>query len=607
MSSSDRDFVDRLKSALNIVEVAEGYFPLTRKGERFLALCPFHREKTPSFSVSEDRQIYHCFGCGKGGDVLSLVMEMERISFPEALRLLAERAGLPMPEQQQSTYKPGRRARLLEAMKVAGDFYTHHFASAAGRKALEYAQQRGFTPETLSGFGIGSAPDGWRELQEALIGRGFSSEELLGAGLIKQNENGNSWDLFRGRIIIPIRDTQGRTIAFGGRVLDASLPKYVNSPETELFSKKSVLFNFHAARHAAAKEGFFVVVEGYMDVVAAHQRGVENVVAALGTAFTREHVAQLRRYATKVVLLFDADEGGQRATDRSVSVLLQEGLEVQVATLPDGQDPDDFFRGHDREAFHQYLSGAVEDLLKYLVRRARERQGGSSSAAATARAAREVLELLGQTRDPILYDAYVRKISQEFGIEERLVRQESPPPGGNEAARARESSAARPRAGGKYPKAWAVDESTLLLAATTDSKFAHRVVESLSETDFRDPGRKAVFVAVCASLEDAGSASPSLILERARDDSGAVAALQGVLGTEIPPGDSPEMALARVLRRREEREYRRLREEVSRSGELQSGEEADLNRRLTEFSRFHAERIAPPEDVGNHSGSSNEQ
>ncbi|MFH0944107.1 MAG: toprim domain-containing protein [Planctomycetota bacterium] len=440
-----------------------------------------------------------------------------------------------------------------------------------------------------------------------MIARGYSREELLGAGLIKQNENGNSWDLLRNRLVLPIRDIQGRTIAFGGRVLDDSIPKYVNSPETELFSKRSVLFNFDTARHVAAKEGFFVVVEGYLDVIAACQRGVENVVAALGTAFTREHVAQLRRYAAKVVLLFDADEGGQRATDGSVSVLLREGLEVQVATLPEGQDPDDFFRVHDRDAFHQFLQGAVEDLLMYLVRRSRERQGESNSASATARAAREVLELLGQTRDPILYDAYVRRISQEFGIEERLVRQQSPQPGGDAPVSAPEVSPAGPRSGGRYPQAWAVDETTLLLAATTDSRFAKQVVEVLSETDFRDPGRKAVFQAVCACLEEFGSASPSLILERTRDDSGARTALQTVLGRDVPPGDSPEMALARALRRREEREYRRLREQVSQSGELRSGEEADLNRRLTEFSRFHAERIAPSEDVGNHSGSTSEQ
>jgi len=602
MTGSGRDFVDQLKSAINIVDVAESYFPLTRKGENFLALCPFHREKTPSFSIQAERQIFHCFGCGKGGDVLSLVMELERISFPEALRLLANRAGLALPEwNAEKTGAESGRARLREVLELAAAFYQRRLDLPEGRAARDYLDRRGMSVATRKEFGIGFAPDAWRDLQEHLIGRGYSRDELLRAGLIKQNDSGNTWDLLRNRIVIPIRDAQGRVIAFGGRVLDDSTPKYVNSPETELFSKKSVLFHFHAARRPAAEEGWFVVVEGYLDVIAAHSRGVLNVVAALGTAFTREHVHQLRRYASRIVLLFDADAGGRRAADHSVSVLLEEGLEVQVAGLPQGQDPDDFFRENDRAAFLRSLERTSEDLLAYLVRRAREKFAGES-AGATTRAVREVLGLVEQTRDPILFDQYVRSISQEFGVPESLIRSESRgrPAGTSGPVVAPVPGRARP---GGYPKAWAQDESILLLEALTRREVADRVARELSEGDFRDLGRRRVFSAVCACLERAGSASPSLILEQLAGDPEAASALSALLGRKVPPGETPEAALERILLRRTDREYKRLREEASRSGALRNGEDDVLNRRLAEFSRFHAERIARSKDVGNHSGS----
>ena len=606
MTGSDRDLVDQLKSVTNIVDVAEGYFPLTQKGERFLALCPFHREKTPSFSVHVSRQIFHCFGCGKGGDVLTLVMEMERISFPEALRLLADRAGIALPERDSgSPGRAGGRTRLLEVLERAAEFYQSRLASPGGKSALEYLERRGLCSQTRGHFGIGFAPDAWRELQEHLIGRGFSRAELLRAGLIKENESGNSWDLLRNRIVIPIRDTQARVIAFGGRVLDDSTPKYVNSPETELFSKKAVLFNFHEARQAASEQGFFVVVEGYMDVIAAKIRNVENVVAALGTAFTREHVQQMRRYAGRAVLLFDADAGGRRAADRSVSVLLEEGLEVQVVGLPKGQDPDDFFRENDRSAFENTLDQFSEDLLTYLVRRAREKYSGDT-ASATTRAAREVLSQVELTRDPILFDQFVQRISQEFGVPERLVRRESrngPAPIHTAMAKSPPSKGLP----GRYPKAWALDESAVLLGALTERAFANRVASELSESDFRDPGRCKVFSALCACLERAGGASPSLVLESLDQDPEATSALQAVLSHNLPPKETFSDALDRILMRRGDREYRRLREEASRSGVLKDGVDDVLDSRLAEFSRFHTERIARSKDVGNHSGSAGEQ
>lgn len=626
MPPPDRDLVERVKGAVDIADVAEQYFPLTRKGERFLALCPFHREKTPSFSVHSGKQIFHCFGCGKGGDVLTLVMELDRLSFPEALRQLAERAGIALPERGGGGGRVGagdqRRLRQLELLERAATFYREQLDGSEGERARAYLRQRGFDRETIDTFRIGFAPDAWRALHASLDSSGFDEEEQLHSGLVRNNDKGNVWDLLRNRIVIPIRDPQGRVIAFGGRVLagsfgdaapaatDVKAPKYVNSPETELFSKRSVLFNFDRARREATARGAFVVVEGYMDVLAAHRRGVPNVVASLGTAFTREHVTQMRRYANRVVLLFDADEGGARASDRGVTLLLEEGLDVTVATLPAGLDPDDFFREHDAGQFEAFLNDSQEDLFGFLIRRARERIGigadgerEAGSVSASARAAREVLGLVERTRDPILRDLFVRRISQEFGVDEAVLRKTSrsgqaeagdrggSPPGG---------AGSGPAAGGRRGagKAWEQDEASVLQGAVTDAEVAKLVVTTLSGTDFRDSGRRAVFAAIRDQVGEGGAPAPSLILELLAGDESARVAFQYALGQDPLPGDGPQQAVERIVGRRDQLEYRRLREEASRSGILMSGDSEDLDRHLAEFTRFHAGRIARSTEDG---------
>ncbi|MBI4881089.1 MAG: toprim domain-containing protein, partial [Planctomycetes bacterium] len=443
---------------------------------------------------------------------------------------------------------------------------------------------------------LGYAPAEWRSLLFALRSRGFTEEELVGAGLVKTNEAGHKWDLLRHRIVIPIRDARGRVIAFGGRALGDEAPKYVNSPETELFSKRAVLFALDKASRAAAAAGCFVVVEGYMDVIAAHQRGVENVVAALGTAFTAEHVSQLRRHASQVVLLFDADEGGQRATDRGATLLLREGMDVAIVTLPEGQDPDDFLRAHDAAAFWRYLADHKEDMITYLIRRAREEAGRTAGVASTAKAARSVLKLLEGMDDAVQFDLYVRKISQEFGIDEALLRQDLRRQRGlKRPERADEAAPSRAERG--MLKGWELDEVFILQAAATDAAVAGRVVEALSGADFRDPDRRAVFEAMRDIVKGSQCPAPCVVLERLKDNTSAAGALQAVLGRQMPPVDSMDCVLERMMDRRREAEYWRAREEAGRSGVLQSGTDDELDSRLDEMARYHAARYARSKDA----------
>lgn len=592
MGSGDREVVDRVKAAVDIVDVATGYFPLIRRGDRYTALCPFHREKTPSFSILASRQIFHCFGCGKSGDVLTLVMEMDRLTFPEALRELAGRAGIAI-ESGRLDRDEQRRLRGYGLMQAAAEFYTGCLRTPAAQHARAYVERRGLTPATIDRFGIGYAPEGWQALSDAMRARGYHEDELLACGLSRQNPGKRAFDLLRDRLVIPIRDARGRVIGFGGRILGDGEPKYLNSPESELFSKRTVLYAFDVARSAAAAQGEFVVVEGYMDAIAAHQHGIHHVVGTLGTSLTREHAHQMLRYAKRAVLLFDGDEGGRRAADRGAPIVLQEGLDVSVATLPAGMDPDDFLREHGAEAFRGQLRAAAEDLISFLIRRARERNPGTDIAE-VARATREVLAQIGELRDPIRHDLFLTRISQAFGVDERLVRREAMSlPAANAGAPAPPTRAPAAR----RLRGFELDEIFILLGATTEPTFATSVLGELLPIDFRDPAHRRIFVAMGELVKVGRSVAPSILLDALKEDAAALAALERILGREIPTGDSPDAARQRILRRRQEVDYRKMREEAARSGVLHSAEDEELDRRLAELAQFHASRYARSKDL----------
>ncbi len=356
------DFVDQLKSSIDIVKVIGEYVRLKRSGSggRWIGLCPFHQEKTPSFSVNQTRQFFKCFGCGKGGDALSFVMEIDGLTFPEALKLLAERNGIPMPRRAEYSDEESKlRAALYEIHAIAASFYQANLRDARGAEARAYLARRGVGAEMIETFALGYADASGQSLARRLAQERFTPREIEASGLIRRREDGSAYDFFRGRLMFPIHNDAGKVIAFGGRALrDEDQPKYLNSSETPIYRKSSVLYNAHRAREGMRRSARAVLVEGYMDAIGVYSAGVKEVVAPCGTAFTDAQVRWIRRHADAVLMSFDPDPAGARATEQRAQMLLDEGLHVRVVTLEGGLDPDEYIRKHGAESYRKKLEEA---------------------------------------------------------------------------------------------------------------------------------------------------------------------------------------------------------------------------------------------------------
>jgi len=428
--------VEEVKRRLDIVEVVGGYVPLKRAGQNYKALCPFHREKTPSFFVFPERQSWYCFGaCGQGGDIFSFIMRWENVSFAEALRLLARRAGVALAPREEG------RERLLAANEAAAAFYHRLLLSPVGERARQYLLRRGVDEEAMASFRLGYSPQDWDALLEHLTGQGFTSGELLAAGLLVEGERG-PYDRFRGRLMFPIADEEGRVIGFGARALDDEQPKYINTPQTPLFDKGRTLYGLDRAREAIKGEGLAVIVEGYMDVIAAHQQGFRNVVASMGTAITEGQIGLLQRYTRRLALALDADAAGSEATLRGIQVAAQAAerrvvplptrwggiryrevpaLEVKVIPLPQGQDPDQLLRSSP-EAWRGLVAEArpvMEHLFALATSRADlSRPQGRSQLIAT------LLPALAEVGDPVMQAHYLQRLARLARVSERALEDE---------------------------------------------------------------------------------------------------------------------------------------------------------------------------------------
>ena len=348
-------FIDEVVARNPIEDVVGQYVNLKRSGANLFGLCPFHGEKTPSFSVAPDKGIYYCFGCHKGGGVINFQMEIEGLSYGDAVRALAKRAGLEVPEdpQFQSRYK--QQERLWALSKEAARYFHSKLYAQEGTEGLSYAQKRGMPKSTLTKFGIGFAPNSWNGLVDAMKAKGYTDQELKDAGLVSE-KNGRIYDRFRNRLMFPIIDVRGNVIGFGGRVMDNSTPKYLNSPETIIFNKRKNLFALNLAKKS--KLGYLILVEGYMDAVALHQYGFDCAVASLGTSLTQEHAVLLSRYTEQVVLIYDGDEAGQNATRRAIPMLEAAGIQVKVLRMHDAKDPDEYLKKYGADKFKILLEEA---------------------------------------------------------------------------------------------------------------------------------------------------------------------------------------------------------------------------------------------------------
>ncbi len=408
------ELIQQIKEENDIVDVISENVRLKRAGRNYSGLCPFHNEKSPSFSVSPDKQIYKCFGCGEAGNVITYVMKTKSLNFVEAVELLAKRANIDFNINKNSGYD--KRELLYNLNVDSARFYFNNLM--ANKKAKEYFLSRGLKESTIKKFGLGYSLDSWRSTLNFLKKKGYKEEQLLENGLIIKSEKGNYYDRFRNRVMFPVFDYRGKVIGFGGRVLDDSKPKYLNSPEGPIFTKGTQLYALNFAIKNLKDEKTLIVVEGYMDCISLHQYGINNAVASLGTALTLDQAKLIKRFADKVIISYDADVAGQMATLRGLEVLRKTGLDVRVLTVPEGKDPDEFIRFKGKEAFQELIKKALP-LIDYRLNKAKEGINFSNSSMMIKYGER-VTEILAEL-DPVEKDVYIKLISEETGIREQAL------------------------------------------------------------------------------------------------------------------------------------------------------------------------------------------
>jgi DNA primase len=481
----DTGVIAEIQAKVDLLAYVSQYVTLRKQGREYRGLCPFHSEKTPSFYLNAEKQVWHCHGCNAGGDLIKFVERYENVDFPVALRMLATRAGVVIQESPGAQRRRSEREAIYESNAVAQRYFADELRR--DKRALEYVHRRGITNETAAQFGLGLAPDGWEGLTKALERAGVDLNTAERAGLVRQKTG--HYDFFRNRLMLPIYNLTGEVMAFGGRALGDETPKYLNTPNTAAYTKGQHVYGLHLARRAAATDDTLVVVEGYLDAIALHQAGFRNAVASLGTAFTPEQARELRRVAGKLYLCFDGDAAGQAATARSIDMLVEEGLAVSIVALPAGKDPDELILESGPDAFAALLAGAkrwVDFKIDLACRRI------ASTFASKSDIAREAMNVIVQVRDPIERDQYIKAMARRLDVSEAALRQ------------ARAQAAQHPRvqpAGDGAPIRRAAPitqplsvERELLQLVLARPELLSAALARVSPEDFLDPELRAVYV-----------------------------------------------------------------------------------------------------------------
>lgn len=552
-------WLDELRARADIVKIVNGYVPLKKNGHRYVGLCPFHNETAPSFSVDEQKQVYHCFGCKAGGSVIQFVMDIERLSFPEAVAFLADQLHMPLPEMQNDPAYEKRRSlkeRIYLANKATARLYHQHLWQAEGAQILLYLQKRGLSDAVIRRFGIGAAPPS-AAVGRALMEQGFTEDELLEAGLLLRRE-GRAFDMFRNRAMFPIIDAYGNLLGFGGRAMGDAMPKYLNTSDTPAFNKRYTVFAANMLRKARGLTRI-ILVEGYMDVVALSQFGVEGVAATLGTALTPEQARLLNRYAPEVHLAYDGDKAGQKAILRGLDVLEAEHVPARVLDFPGGLDPDEFIRKEGPDAFN-----ALKPLTGVQYRMLREKERHDMSAEeGRADYAKACAVFLKSVSEPVDLENYLRHLSLETGFSREVLLQQigaAPPPRHTPA----------PKREGFMQKAKAVEQvdwtARTLLAALSTGRLPKG---SVTVEEFEDP----LLRSLCEALLNGESAAA--LMERQPDEQSR-AVVGDILSIHTDLDDEGLMKMARdcLTKMRRERLERELDQIQRRLPELPEGERA---------------------------------
>ena len=551
---------EEVKARTDIVNLIQEYVQLKRAGTNFKGLCPFHNEKSPSFMVSPERQSFHCFGCGKGGDAFTFLMEREGLTFVEALEMLARKAGVELKRSPGQKHERSRRERLIEAIAEAGVFFRSWLPRS--KDALAYLEKRGISPAMRERFGLGFAPDGWHGLRDHLRARGYTDEDILKAGLGAEGRHG-IYDIFRARLVFPINDLQGRTIAFGGRIIGEGEPKYLNSPESEAFHKGTTLYALDHARAGIKAEGLAAVVEGYMDALMCHQHGFTAAVAPLGTALTPGQLTLLSRYSRELVIVFDGDKAGQSAARRSLGAALEQGLRPRVLMLPEGDDPDTILRREGADAFRARLLKAASPVEFMLAE-------GTDDARVS-----EALRMVSLIPEPIMRDRAVAELADRARVGERAVREQ--------LRRYRTTGAMAPPTRARVK---AYDEEMLLLSALIHSPaLAADAVERLGAEGLRNEVVGGLIKRIAGVKRPGDSPLDAMVLAESDVERTVLARLSMEPGFDPEDvGQTVEDCLKKILTRAPGREMADLKERLSeaeRAGDYQK--QIELLTRINEL------------------------
>ncbi|MCI5728188.1 MAG: DNA primase [Clostridia bacterium] len=413
-------FLDELKARSDITEIVSGYVSLKRRGKNMVGLCPFHNEKTPSFNIYPENGSFYCFGCGTGGDVITFIRRIENLDYMEAVRFLAQRAGLNVPEDQVDDGMARLRSRILEINRETARFYHRILMGEEGKAGLSYLMGRGLSLRTIRHFGLGFSPAGRFQLCDHLRGMGYSDEELITANVAFKSRSGRAMDRFNNRVMYPIIDLRGNVIAFGGRILTDEKPKYINTNDTPVYHKSNGLFAMNFAKNTDS--GQLILAEGYMDVISLHQAGFTQAIASLGTSLTTEQARLISRYAKEVVICYDSDSAGQKATARAIPILREAGLLVRVMSVPDGKDPDEFIRSHGEEGrlrFQKLLDACGNDV-EYQLQKLKSQQNIQTESG-RVQYLNAAAEVLAGIQNPIERDVYAGRLAEEAGVERSSV------------------------------------------------------------------------------------------------------------------------------------------------------------------------------------------
>jgi len=577
------DWIDQVRQANDIVDVVSEYIRLKPSGRGFFGLCPFHGEKTPSFHVEPERQIYHCFGCGEGGNVFSFVMAMERMDFVEAAKHLAARSGIPVPEQQADRTMAkvirDEQERLCAMNRDAAHYFHQRLKEPAGKAAREYLVSRGLDEKTITAFGLGYAPAGWENIKQYLLSRGYAQEDLIKAGLLVRKER-RAYDRFRDRVIFPIIDQRGQVTGFGGRTMGDEQPKYLNSSESPVFDKSRTLYGIHVVAKRRPLS-HVIIVEGYMDVIALHQYGFPNAVASLGTSLTQEQARLIRRLAPEAYIAYDGDAAGQSAAMRGLDILRDAGVAVRVMRFPEGLDPDETLRKYGPAYFKKLQESAVS-LVDFKLEQIGKEVDLSNAEGRVAFATRAA-EVLATVDNVLERDVHIQRVSEKTGFQPGLLYQQL-----SLISKEKHPTTGKYRNEGKrhtneqkketaLPSAFQRAERHLIQLMVRNESIAQRLIHEVDPRHIEDPTARCV-ARIIAELVTEGHAVHDASVMNRMDDPAIIRDFSRLMAEEIGHIDSPRYAsdcAAQIRRRGLLQEMENIKREITRL-EAENGADAEI-------------------------------